>query len=30
VFREIHDRTISTKRIKEFVKSSWQIIKNML
>ena len=30
VFRKMHDRTVSTKRIKEFVKSSWQTIKSMV
>jgi hypothetical protein len=30
VFREIHERTVSTKRLKEFVKNSWQTIKSML
>ena len=30
VFREIHERTVSTERIKEFIKNSWQKNKNML
>ena len=30
VFREIHERTVSTKRLKEFVKNPWQTIKSML